>query len=155
MSGMLKSMTLSSGVRKSEGCQNALDAIASEIRSFAAPLEEIMEKFESMPEYKELLVFGLCKKNFLKNRSFQSAWEKALEQAKPTLSLNDGDREVLVWFGRSLGTTDADGQAANCARYGELLAQRLVNAREDTVKRGRMYTSLGVLAGVFCVTLLF
>lgn len=153
--GLLKSAAFSKRVRQLEGFTGALDAIATEIRYFAAPLEEIMAKCDALPEYKELRVFGLCRAVFLKERDFPASWEKALQQAKPSLSLDAGDLETLSWFGRVLGTTDVDGQTANCARYGELLRQRLGRAREDRAKRGKMYTSLGVLAGIFLVVVLF
>lgn len=153
--GLLKSASFARRVRQLEGFAGALDAIATEIRYFSAPLEDIMAKFDTLPEYRELRVFGLCREAFLKERDFPAAWERALRQVKSELSLDAGDREVLAWFGRVLGTTDVEGQTANCTRYGELLRQRLTRAREDKAKRGRMYTSLGVLAGVFFVVVLF
>lgn len=153
--GLLKSARFSKRVRQLEGFVGALDAISTDIRYLAAPLEDIMAKCDALPEYQELCVFGLCREIFLQERDFPAAWEQALKQAKPTLALDAGDCEALTWFGRVLGTTDVDGQTANCARYGELLRQRLERAREDRAKRGKMYTSLGVLAGVFLVVLLF
>ncbi|MFT9076408.1 hypothetical protein [Ethanoligenens sp.] len=153
--GLLKSAMFSKRVRQLEGFVGALDAISTEIRYLAAPLEDIMAKCDAMPEYKELRVFGMCREIFIRERDFPAAWEKALHMAKPELALDAGDHEALAWFGRVLGTTDVDGQTANCARYGELLRQRLTRAREDRAKRGKMYTSLGVLAGVFLVVILF
>ncbi|ADU26751.1 Sporulation stage III protein AB [Ethanoligenens harbinense YUAN-3] len=153
--GLLKSASFSKRVRQLEGFTGALDSIATEIRYFAAPLEDIMAKCDALPEYGELRVFGLCRKIFMEERDFPAAWEKALGQAKPSLALDAGDHEALSWFGRVLGTTDVDGQTANCARYGELLRQRLERAREDRARRGKMYTSLGVLAGIFLVVILF
>lgn len=153
--GLLKSAMFSKRVRQLEGFVGALDAISTEIRYLAAPLEDIMAKCDALPEYQELRVFGLCREIFLKERDFPAAWEQALKKAKPELALDAGDCEALTWFGRVLGTTDVDGQTANCVRYGELLRQRLERAREDRAKHGKMYTSLGVLAGVFLVVLLF
>lgn len=154
MAGLLKSAALARRVRQLEGFAGAADAIASEIRYLAPPVEDIMRRLDALPEYRELRVFGLCADTFETTRDFPAAWETALKEAKPVLALDAGDGEALSWFGRVLGTTDVDGQTAACARYGALLSQRLSQAREDRAKRGKLFSTLGVLAGVFCVVLL-
>ncbi|MFT9056081.1 MAG: hypothetical protein ABF449_05575, partial [Ethanoligenens sp.] len=58
--GLLKSAMFSKRVRQLEGFVGALDAISTEIRYLAAPLEDIMAKCDAMPEYKELRVFCMC-----------------------------------------------------------------------------------------------
>lgn len=155
MAGLLKSAQFTKRVRQLEGFIGALQSISTEIRYLSAPLEDIMAKCDALPEFKELRVFGRCRELFLREHDFPSAWEQALREAKPDLALDPGDHEALLWFGKVLGTTDVEGQTANCERFGELLGQRLQRAREDQAKHGKMYTSLGVLAGVFFVVLLF
>ncbi len=155
MAGLLRSAALSKRVRQLEGFSGAMESIATEIRYFALPLAELMAKLDAMPEYRELRVFGSAGRAFAKSRDFPSAWERAVAEAKPYLALDEGDREALLWFGRGLGTTDVEGQTAGCARYRALLRQRLEAAIEDKKRRGRMYSSLGVLAGVFFVVILF
>ncbi|HEX3027601.1 MAG TPA: stage III sporulation protein AB, partial [Clostridia bacterium] len=152
--GAFKSLDLSKRVRQLESFMGAITLISTEIRYFASPTDVIMGKIGALDEYKELRVFGLCRKNLDQYRDFPKAWEQSIEQSKPYLSLNDSDYETLLWFGKVLGTTDVEGETANCERYKNLLGQRLQRAREDQRKRGRMYTSLGVLAGVFIVVLL-
>ena len=147
--GMLKSAGLSRRVRQLEGFTGALGLISTEIRYFASPVDTLMHKVSSLPEYRELAVFGVCAEKLQKSRDFRHAWEEALKECRPRLALADGDLETLLWFGRVLGTTDVEGQTANCERYGELLRQRLALARQDQTKRGKMYSSLGLLAGVF------
>lgn len=147
--GLMKSASLEKRVRELEAFLSALSRISNEIRYFAAPTEDIIEKLDCSKEFKNLYVFAYCKENFKTTRDFSKAWSDALEKSKPKLSLDDGDYEALTFFGSILGTTDAEGQMANCERYKNLLEQRLNCAREDKSKRGRMYASFGVLAGVF------
>lgn len=131
-----------------------MDAISSDIRYLAPPVEELLRRLDALPEYRELRLFGLCAGLFIQNHDLPAAWKEALRRAAPALALDKGDREALVWFGNVLGTTDTEGQEAACARYGALLAQRLEQARADKARRGRMFATLGVLAGVCCVVLL-
>lgn len=145
----MKSAALSKRVRQLEGFVGALGMISSDIRYFASPVDMLMRKIDSMPEYKELMLFGLCARELTHTRDLQRAWSNALMESRPQLALDDGDAEALLWFGRVLGTTDVEGQTASCERYAGLLRQRLEAARRDRQTRGRMYSSLGLLAGAF------
>lgn len=145
----MKSAALSKRVRQLEGFVGALGMISSDIRYFASPVDVLMRKVDSMPEYRELILFGLCARELAHTRDLQRAWSNALKESRPQLALDDGDAEALLWFGRVLGTTDVEGQTASCERYAGLLRQRLEAARRDRQTRGRMYSSLGLLAGAF------
>lgn len=147
--GLIKSCSLSKRVRELEAFLNALSLISTEIRYFASPTDIIMKKLDLSSEYKKLKVFGYCRVNLEQTRDFSRAWTNAIAQAKPFLSLDNGDIEALECFGGTFGTTDADGQLANCERYSELLRQRHENAMDDKKNRGRMYSSLGILTGIF------
>jgi stage III sporulation protein AB len=153
--GFMKSASLAKRVHDLEAFLSALTLISAEIRYFASPTDDIIAKLNSASEYKQLHVFELCRENLEYTRDFAKAWALALEKSKPYLSLDKGDFDTLTWFGSLFGTTDMQGQIANCERYCGLLEQRLDIAREDKAKRGRMYTSLGVLAGVFFAVLFF
>jgi stage III sporulation protein AB len=155
LSGMIMSMKLSKRVRQIESFICAVGLIATEIRYFASPVEVIMEKLNQIEEYKQLKVFEICKANLKNTNRFSKAWESAIKEAQQSLSLQSADYESLLWFGRSLGTTDVEGQLANCEHCCEQLSQRLTIAREDLSKKGKMYSSLGVLAGIFMAVMLF
>lgn len=147
--GLIKSYSLSKRVRELEAFLSAFSQISTEIRYFASPTNVIISKLDAFNEYKGLHIFGLCKENLERTHDFSKAWDCAISEAKPYLSLEKSDIDVLKSFGNTFGTTDVEGQIANCERYCDLLRQRLESARQDKVKRGRMYTSLGVLAGIF------
>jgi stage III sporulation protein AB len=152
--GLLKSAELSKRVRQLDALKGAINLISTEIRYFASPVDVIMKKLNALDEYRELGIFGLCERNLAVMRDFSKAWAASIDEAKPRLALNKGDYETLLWFGTMLGATDIEGQTANCERYGELLSQRLERAHEDKAKRGKMYSTLGILAGAFFVVIL-
>lgn len=149
----MKSRELSVRVRQLEAFVGAISMISTEIRYLASPVGVLMTKVDALEEYRELKIFGICADKLAEIPDFSKAWELSLTQARPFLSLNDGDCEALLWFGRVLGTTDVDGQTASCGRYADLLSQRLTVAREDRGKRGKLFSSLGVLGGIFFVVL--
>jgi stage III sporulation protein AB len=153
--GLLKSHLLSKRSLELQTILSALSFISTEIRYYALPTATIMEKLDGNTEYKKLRFFGLCKQNLQNTPDFQVAWRSALVQAKPYLAMSKEDIEALKAFGDLFGSTDTDGQLANCARYCELFRQRLADALEDQKKRGRLYSSLGVLSGVFLALVLY
>lgn len=154
-SGFLKSAELSKRVKQLESFIDAINLIATEIRYFASPVDVIMNKLDSLDEYKPLKIFGYCKDFMPESHDFEKVWSMSIESAMPKLALNKGDIEALRWFGSMLGATDVQGQKANCERYAELLKQRLAQAREEKANKGRMYSSLGILAGTFLFVVLF
>lgn len=151
--GVLASTKLRKRVLELELLIGAIGMFSTEIRYSAAPLDAILDKIDRSEDYRRLKIFSLCRSLFLKNRDFTKAWESAIKESKQYLSLNKNDYEALVWFGRELGATDIEGQMANCGRCIELLTQRLEHARDEQKKRGKMYTSLGFLTGMFFVVL--
>lgn len=153
--GLLKSHGLVKHVRQLEAFIGAIDVISTEIRYSASPVSALMAKLAAVPEYRELCVFACCENRLAQVPDFAKAWDASVYESRPQLALDEGDVEALLCFGRVLGTTDIEGQMANCERYKVLLRQRLAAAREERQKRGHMFTSLGVLTGVFLVVLLF
>lgn len=152
--GMINSGKLSRRVRELETFICAVDYISTEIRYYAAPAETIMTRLASLEEYASLPVFAVCADRLKASGNFRAAWAEAVEESKTALALDADDREVLLRFGSMFGATDIEGQTANCEHCRELLGQRLLNARDDRHRRGRLYTSLGVLCGVFIATVL-
>jgi stage III sporulation protein AB len=152
--GVFKTGGLSRRVRQLEAFIAAVDYISTEIRYCAAPAEVLMSRLASLKEYSSLRVFAACTEKLASAVSFREAWASAIAEAKDSLDLDYDDREVLLRFGSVLGTTDIEGQTANCEHCRELLIQRLSGAVEDRRRHGRMYTSLGVLCGVFIATVL-
>lgn len=154
LAGVGASRRLSRRVEELETLISAVEYIAMEIRYDALPVGRLFERLEGIAEYRPLGIFGVCSQALARTGDLAGSWEKALAGAKGTLSLEEGDYEALRLFGRSLGTTDVEGQLSLCDGCVAMLRRRLQAAKANREKRGRMYTSMGVLTGIFIVILL-
>lgn len=132
----------------------ALQFISSEIRYSAAPVTDILKRLSALPEYRELHIFNNCSLYLEQCSDIRESWRNALVSAAPKLALRPGDYDALERFGETFGATDVEGQTANCEGCVRLLQCRLDEAREDERRRGRMYFSMGLLAGAFAVVIL-
>lgn len=155
MAGQMASHRLARRVEQLEALISAVGYISTEIRYNALPVGLLFERLDAIAEYRPLRLFGLCAKRLAESGDLALAWEASLEEAKGSLALRDSDYEALRIFGRQLGTTDIPGQLSLCDSCTGMLRQRLQAARDERAKRGKMYTSLGILTGTFCVILLF
>ena len=151
--GVAAAARLSRRVSQLESILGAVSFIATEIRYFSSPVEDLLDKACRSNEFGRLKIFDICRTRMELTRDFEASWATAVQDARPYLCIDDGDAQVLTQFGGELGKTDVEGQLANCSRCEELLSVRLASAREDRACKGRMYRSLGVLAGVFLVIL--
>lgn len=152
--GLIQSLRLSKRVRQLELLISAVNFIASEIRYAAMPVPDILRRLARSPEFGELQLFEVCAGQLQNCPDIRESWRRAVEEVKPKLSLKPGDYDALEHFGETFGGTDVEGQTANCESCVRLLEPRLDEAREDARKRGRMYFSLGLLAGGFAVVVL-
>lgn len=147
--GLLKSYSLKKRVNELETFSSSFRDISIEIRYFATPTDVIISKLNEIKAYKSLRVFATCKESLEQTRNFSQSWNDAVDKALPYLSLDKEDAGIIKRFGDSFGTTDVEGQIANCEQYSLMLDDRLQIARDDKKKRGKMFSSLGILAGVF------
>ena len=83
--------------------------------------------------------------------AFSAVWEDAVIRCRPPVAPEE--REILLEIGRILGSSDRDSQQASLS----LLAQRtdtlLAEGVEKAAAEGKLYRSLGVLAGLFFIVL--
>ena len=67
--------------------------------------------------------------------------------------MDQHDVEIIKSFARGLKNIDLDGQLNNCTKHIESLKCRLKLAEEDTAKKGKLYSSMGILVGLFMVVI--
>lgn len=81
------------------------------------------------------------------------AWEKAIKNNIGFTSLNSEDEEILISFGKMLGSSDLEGQLKNIKlALGQLKLQEK-KAEELKIKNERMFKSLGILGGLAIVVI--
>lgn len=83
--------------------------------------------------------------------TFCQIWK---EEAKNLEGMDKGDKSSLMELGEHLGFMDRDMQERTLLLYLEQLEQRIENMRAHKQEKCRLYTSLGVMGGLFLVILL-
>jgi stage III sporulation protein AB len=77
---------------------------------------------------------------------FRGGWSEA---ADGLTELERGERGVIKSIGLSLGTSDTEGQLSMLEVNLQLLSKYKEEAREEYIKKGKLYRSFGLLAGMF------
>lgn len=83
----------------------------------------------------------------------QKGWNREAVGQAITVK-NQTDREMMLDFFTAIGTTDLNGQEAVCAQASGRVAAQLAVATEELNRKGKMYRSLGLCAGLAMVILL-
>jgi stage III sporulation protein AB len=85
--------------------------------------------------------------------SFADSYEKALKEYQG-LGLTPRDREIIGGIGKLLGTADSESQIAGLALYKSELDSAFEAAHDEYKKKSKLFSSLGLLSGVFIVIIL-
>lgn len=158
VAGLLLGLMAAGGLRRRVTSLDQLSRfmvrMADQIRYTAAPVEELLESAENSGEFADLPILGRICSKIRNGERVPDAWENAVEEDGRESGLTEGDRDLLRGFGSQFGRTDVEGQIANCRQYGDLLGQRLAEAREASAAKGRLYLTLGFAGGMSLALLL-
>ena len=121
-----------------------------------APLHEAFETVGRRTEghLAELFVQVAERIGEQNGETFCSIWKKQVELLGTETALSAGDRQSLAALGEHLGFLDREMQERNLLLYLEQLDLRIQQMREHKQERCRLYTSLGVMSGLFLAILL-
>ena len=112
---------------------------------------QMLREAASDPEFTSLPFLKPAAETFDGKIAFSVIWENAVMRCRPPIAPEE--REILLEIGRILGSSDRDSQQAALS----LLAQRaealLAAGTEKAAAEGKLYRSLGVLAGLFFIVL--
>ncbi|MDR0884141.1 MAG: stage III sporulation protein AB [Oscillospiraceae bacterium] len=140
-------------LRAREDALSALCVLLSNLRTqfeyIAPPLDELLDSLaegDAAPAF-----LADCRARMRTGTSFARAWQEAVQTQCP--ALHRADREKLMAYGQSLGTTDAAGQSRSCALYAALFTQSRDAARREREKHGAYVPTLTLLLGV-CAAIL-
>jgi len=82
------------------------------------------------------------------------AWEASVRDVVKRTALNGEDEEILVSFGKMLGSSDLEGQLKNIKLAVSQLALQEKKAEENRARNEVMYRQLGILGGVAVIIIL-
>lgn len=119
------------------------------------PTNEMIEQLAGDPSCNTLPYLETCCELLQGRTNFPEAWRGAVKQSKGKTSLTEADLAPLLSLSEIVGSADVEGQLSALSMVEELLKRQRQEAREAKEKKGRLYRSLGALAGVGMVIILF
>lgn len=121
-----------------------------------APLEEAFETVGRRTEGAAAALFSKVAERIREQEGepFIQIWKEEIAGLGPGPALTGKDRQTLSGMGEHLGFMDRDMQERNLLLYLEQLDLEIQNLREHKQERSRLYTSLGVMGGLFLAILL-
>lgn len=86
--------------------------------------------------------------------AFYEMWKEEIEKLGPEVLLNKKDRHELLAFGEHLGFLDREMQERTILLYLEQLDLVIEDGRANQKEKSRLYSSLGIMGGLFLVIIL-
>ncbi len=136
--------------------QNALGLLESEIMFASTPLPRAVSELKRGLREPVAGLFGLFG-FILKQRAgytADEAWSMAINETRKFLCLDKEDIDIILDFGKNLGSTDKENQQKNFLRIRYQLDEQLRKAEEKRGRNEKLCKSLGFLLGAALVTLL-
>ena len=150
--GILISKMYENRVKELRQFKNILNIIKTKIKFTYEPLTEIFnqisqEKSSKIEEIFENMTYKLAFENV------KYSWMDAIQEAD--ISITQEDKDILKELGKVLGQTDADSQVNEIEVTESFLNMQIEKAEEARKKNQKMYKTLGVVAGLVFVIILF
>lgn len=118
--------------------------LAVRIRYTNSKIGDVLKEASLNPAYQKLLFITDCA-SVSENADYHKIWSDGVKKQP---FLNQRDKELLFALGERLGETDTDGQLSFLELTEAMLAAQREEAKEDYVKKSRMYRSVGLLCGL-------
>lgn len=137
--------------------QVALSMLETEINYGHSPLPEALRSISKKCE-KDVAELFIMTAKYLSSReglTAGEAWEKSLKDFYNNSYITDNDYEILMAFGKYLGSTDKQDQIKNIKLALNNLRQQEVTSIEEKQKNEKLWKYLGVLSGLMIFLLLY
>lgn len=136
--------------------QGMLQMLENEISFLSNLLTDALERIYKSSNNEVSCIFKAALDNLSHDDGFNAseAWEKAVRENIKQTALNKEDEQILVSFGKMLGSSDLDGQLKNIKLTVNQLKLQEQKAEEYKRKNEAMYKTLGVLGGIAVVIIL-
>lgn len=85
---------------------------------------------------------------------FRTIWKESLSCLEGNCALTKSDRQTLETLGEHLGFLDRESQERTLLLYLEQVDDQLKALKEHRQERCRLYTSLGIMGGLFLAVIL-
>lgn len=154
--GILKAYGYGERTRLLSEFMQASEKVRIEIEYRREPLPVI---FERMSENMEKKVSGFFFQRVLdfreeKSLELHQCWEWAADEIYEKTALTSGDIMLIKELGNQLGRTGLSGQSKILELSLKQFEMQLAQAEEENRTKGKMYISLGFVAGILIVILI-
>ncbi|GGH79570.1 stage III sporulation protein AB [Pullulanibacillus pueri] len=137
--------------------RSALQALETEITYSLTPISEAAARLAGqMP--KPINQFFVLLQEQLKNKqrlSLQEAWNATMTQFWPYTALKKNEQEIMKQFGTTLGLSDRENQQKQIHLALTHLEREEIEAREAQATYEKLLNTMGFLAGILVVLVLF
>lgn len=131
-----------------------LNIIETKIKFTQQPLTEIFKEIANTEKNNKSvnIIFKEASQNM--EESFGQVWSNAISKSRAKLNLTDEDINIIEGMGKTLGTTDIEGQIKEIEIIKEFIDNQIEKAEEERKKNEKMYKMLGGIAGIGIVIIL-
>ena len=150
--GILISKSYQNRVVELKEFKNVLNIMKTKIKFTYEPLAEIFKQIAKENQTSIERIFGQMA-NQLKYNQAKDVWEDCIQNAD--ISIKQEDKDILKKLGKLLGQTDVDGQVSEIEVTESFLDMQIEKAEEEKKKNQKIYKTLGVVAGLVFVIILF
>ena len=132
--------------------KNILNIMKTKIKFTYEPLGEIFKQIAKDNDTEIEKIFGQMA-NQITYYQAKDVWENCIQDAD--ISIKQEDKDILKKLGKLLGQTDIEGQISEIEVIENFLDMQIENAEDERKKNQKMYKTLGIVAGLVFVIILF
>ena len=151
--GVLMSKKFKNRVIELREFKNAINTLETKIKFTYEPIAEIFSEISNNLQHNISQVFNMTGK-YLDDNTTKDAWNKAIDETKISLNLNDEDINIIRNLGNLLGKTDVEGQISEIKVTSRYIDTQIIKAEEERKKNEKMYRNLGTIVGLAIVIIL-
>lgn len=141
-------------VREIEKFIRLLTSIQTQIEYALTPTDVLLQKLSESAEFRDFSFIHFVKEEFDSGKPFESAWNCALQKYAATSALQSREKEWISAFSEAFGSTDKNGQSANCTFFITQLEAWAEELQKTVQSKSRLCYALGILSGIFFTILL-
>ena len=151
--GFLMSKKYKNRVIELREFKNAINTLETKIKFTYEPIPEIFKQISENLQNNISKIFERASK-YIGDCTTKQAWNKAIEEIKPNLSLNNEDIKIMQDLGNLLGKTDVSGQISEIEVTSSFIDTQIIKAEDERKKNEKMYRNLGTIVGLAIVIIL-
>lgn len=147
--GISASMHLNRRTKTLGQIEKMIVRMDAQIRYTATPVWELAAGVAGCDEFSQLsFLRELGMRQGGQQVDFPSAWSQCIGRHGKSADLTREDQELLIEFGKGLGTSDIEGQLNHCRLYQDLFVKQRALAEQEAAAKGKLYVTLGAAGGM-------